>query len=317
MARRYYYPGGEKTSLEKVRNRLFRKPVPKFPRTVVIETQFGCNAGCVFCQYPQIKDQLPRGRMEMATFEKIVRECAGRPVERFILCLGNEPLLDRALEEKFALLRQFCPRSKRNLTTNASLLTPERVESLIASGCVNELFLSINGYSREVYEELMKLPFGRTMANLDSFCSWLRAHPDARESLRIRVNVVRTRRVAPEIAPMRRRWREKEGFEFHVIDLDNRGAQLDMRREDALAPDRPDMRPNTNCRRLFHTLVITWEGRAVICCVDYKREVVLGNVHEQTIDEIWNGPRATQLRKEYLAGDFTHLKPCRTCQINA
>jgi len=109
VARWYYYPGDEGNVLEKVRNRVFRKPVADFPKTILIETQFGCNAGCVFCQYPQLKDVLPRGRMSVATFEKIAKECAGRGVERFILCLDNEPLMDGSIGEKYAMLKKYCP----------------------------------------------------------------------------------------------------------------------------------------------------------------------------------------------------------------
>lgn len=315
MARQYYYPGDEKSLAEKVRNRVFRKRVPSFPKTVVIETQFGCNAGCVFCQYTELKDELPHGKMSMELFARIAKECAPFPVERFILCLDNEPLLDPQLAERFALLREHCPKSARNLTTNASVLTPERVEQLIGGGLVDELFMSINGYSKEVYEELMKLPFERTMANVDAFCSWLKAHPDVKARLRVRVNVVKTRRVAPEIPDMKRRWEDQEGFELHVIDMDNRGDQLDMKQNAAVAADAADMKPNTTCRRPFHTMVITWEGKAVLCCVDYRRDVVLGDANTTSIPDIWNGPRATQLRKEYLAGKFKNLKPCRTCKV--
>ena len=55
----------------------------------------------------------------------------------------------------------------------------------------------------------------------------------------------------------------------------------------------------------------------MLCCVDYRRAVKLGNVREHTVGEIWNGPRATQLRKEYLARDFAHLRICATCQVNS
>ena len=310
MARWYYYPGEESNVMEKVRNRLFRKPVADFPKTILIETQFGCNAGCVFCQYPQIKDDLPRGRMSVPIFEKIAKECAGRGVERFILCLDNEPLMDGSIAEKYAMLKKYCPESVRNLTTNASLLTPEKIEELLGSGLINELFLSINGESKEVYEKIMVLPFEKVFKNLEYLCKWLREHPEIKNALRVRVNTVKTRLVAPEIPAMTKRW-EAEGFEMHVIDMDNRGDQLDMK-----TMDEEEMKPNTTCRRPFHTMVLTWEGQSVICCVDYKREVKLGNVHEQSVYEIWNGPWATQLRKEYLAKDFTHLPTCATCKIN-
>lgn len=305
---------------ERLRNRVFRKPVPSFPRTVVLETQSGCNGSCVFCQYPQLKDKLPRGRMSPEIFEKIVRECAPveRPAqsphpapERFILCLGNEPLLDPLLASRYALLKRHCPESVRNLTTNASLLTAEKVEALVGAGLINELFVSVNGESKEVYERLMGLPYEQVMRNLQELCSWLRLHPDIKQKLRVRINTVRTKLVAPEISAMRRRW-EAEGFEHHVIGMDSRGDQLDL----ASVPDEA-MRPNTSCRRLFHTMVFTWEGEAVICCVDYLRAVKLGNVREQSVFEIWNSPRATTLRKEYLAQDFTHLRICATCRTNS
>ena len=310
VARWYYYPGEETNVLERVRNRVLRKPVPDFPKTILIETQFGCNAKCVFCQYPQVADVLPRGRMTNATFEKIAKECAGRGVERFILCLDNEPLMDQTLVEKYAILKKYCPESVRNLTTNASLLTPEKVEQLIGTGLVNEIFLSINGASKEVYEKIMVLPFEKVMKNLDDFCAWLRARPEIKKNLRVRVNTVKTKLVAPEVPEMTRRW-EAEGFEMHVIDMDNRGDQLDMN-----AVGQEEMKPNATCRRPFHTMVLTWEGQAVICCVDYKREVKLGNVHEQSVYEIWNGPWATQLRKEYLSQQFQNLPTCAKCTIN-
>jgi MoaA/NifB/PqqE/SkfB family radical SAM enzyme len=315
LARWYYYPGDETSVLERVRNRVFRKPVPDFPKTVLVETQFGCNAGCVFCQYPQLKDELPRGRMSTAIFEKIAKECAGRGVERFILCLDNEPLMDKSIGEKYAALKKYCPESIRNLTTNASLLTAEKIEELVGSELVNEIFLSINGESKDVYEKIMVLPFEKTMAHLDYFCKWLREHPAIKSKLRVRVNTVKTKLVAPEIPAMTKRW-EAEGFEMHVIDMDNRGDQLDMKDMAELGDDE-EMKPNTTCRRPFHTLVLTWEGQAVLCCVDYKREVKLGNVHEQSVYEIWNGPWATQLRREYLSQDFSNLPICAVCKINS
>jgi radical SAM protein with 4Fe4S-binding SPASM domain len=95
-----------------------------------------------------------------------------------------------------------------------------------------------------------------------------------------------------------------------VIDLDNRGAQLDLR---DLPGER--LRPYLSCRRPFHTLVVTWEGQAVLCCVDYMREVKLGDVHEQSVYEIWNGPWALQLRRDYLAQKFRRLPICATCKV--
>ena len=107
-------------------------------------------------------------------------------------------------------------------------------------------------------------------------------------------------------------WSQSDANFETATAWDNRGDQLELK-EVVLAEE---MKPNTTCRRPFHTMVLTWEGQAVICCVDYKREVKLGNIHEQSVYEIWNGPWATQLRKEYLAAEFENLPTCAKCTIN-
>ena len=109
----------------------------------------------------------------------------------------------------------------RNLTTNASLLTLDKVEALIGQELVNEVYLSVNGNSKDVYEKIMALPFEKVMKNLEGFCDWLRKHPEIKQKLRVRINTVKTKLVAPEVPEMTKRW-EAEGFEMHVIDMDNR-----------------------------------------------------------------------------------------------
>ncbi|MCX7805210.1 MAG: SPASM domain-containing protein [Planctomycetota bacterium] len=313
MGRKYYCDDSSAPLLTRLRNRLFRKPVPEFPKTIVIETQSGCNAGCLFCQYARIRKELPHGRMEDALFEKIIRDCAGQPVERFILCFDNEPLLDKGLAARLALVREVCPGAARNISTNASLLDEDAVETFAGSGLLTEIFLSVNGNTKETYEKAMGLPYERTFANLENFCRYLRRHPEVRKRLRVRVTAVRTELVVPELPEMKRRW-EAEGFEFHVIAMDTRGGQL--ARENWRHGGEGRLAPNVNCRRPFHTFVATWEGKAVLCCVDYRREVVLGDLTKQSVGEIWNGPVAVRCREELLRGDFSNLPICRNCMIN-
>ena len=35
---------------------------------------------------------------------------------------------------------------------------------------------------------------------------------------------------------------------------------------------------------------ILFDGVVVLCCMDWRREVVLGNVKDKSIEEIWNSP---------------------------
>ena len=45
------------------------------------------------------------------------------------------------------------------------------------------------------------------------------------------------------------------------------------------------------CPKPFVTLCITCDGTVVLCCADYAAEVVLGNLKEQKLLEIWMGSK--------------------------
>jgi len=42
--------------------------------------------------------------------------------------------------------------------------------------------------------------------------------------------------------------------------------------------------------------------------------VVVGNIREKSIAEVWNSKHFTSLIHQYFAGDFSNLEICRTCR---
>lgn len=69
------------------------------------------------------------------------------------------------------------------------------------------------------------------------------------------------------------------------------------------------------CANPFGQLVIMPPGVAVLCCADGFRQVVLGDVRHQTLEEIWYGP-AFQSVREKLAANQRHKIPlCKQCNI--
>ena len=54
------------------------------------------------------------------------------------------------------------------------------------------------------------------------------------------------------------------------------------------------------CERPFNELAITAEGLALVCCIDWKDELVAGDLNKQTINEVWNSNLLVELRKKLL-----------------
>jgi len=59
--------------------------------------------------------------------------------------------------------------------------------------------------------------------------------------------------------------------------------------------------------------VILWDGTVTVCCTDYEGTLNMGNVHEQSIEEIWTGPKWRRLRQT-MWEDVLESKTCRVCK---
>ena len=59
--------------------------------------------------------------------------------------------------------------------------------------------------------------------------------------------------------------------------------------------------------------VILWDGTVTVCCTDYEGTLNMGNVHEQSIEQIWTGPKWKRLRST-MWEDVLESKTCRVCK---
>lgn len=66
------------------------------------------------------------------------------------------------------------------------------------------------------------------------------------------------------------------------------------------------------CPRPFYQLSINYKGEAVLCCNDYFGDVVLGDVYNESIQDIWESPKLVYYRIMLADGD-RDLPLCRTC----
>lgn len=70
---------------------------------------------------------------------------------------------------------------------------------------------------------------------------------------------------------------------------------------------------NTYCARPWRQVTFLSDGTAVCACIDAARTNPLGNIHERSFDEIWNGPEYQRLRG-LIAGDRIDAEPiCQQC----
>lgn len=62
-------------------------------------------------------------------------------------------------------------------------------------------------------------------------------------------------------------------------------------------------------------MVISFDGDVLLCCHDMAREIVLGNLEQSTIYEVWNGKKFQDILTAIYAGNG--LPPdfiCKKCE---
>jgi MoaA/NifB/PqqE/SkfB family radical SAM enzyme len=308
---KYYVPNPSEAPLERFRKMLTRRPVPTFPRTIQIQTGTGCNADCIFCPYGATYDSQPKGRMEDWLFKKIIDESARFHVRRISPYLMNEPFADKHLFERIAYINEANPRAKVIITSNGSLLVPPVVERLLALGDgVHELYLSVQGIDKESYEQTMRgsMEFERTMRNIDYLVSTMRQRRLRRPHLWITMvdtDVIDARKAVAY-------WKSR-GISSKYTRLENRGGNI----ADADSFSRShQMQYFSTCTRLFKQMYIMFNGDVVLCCTDYSREQVLGNVRDKSLYGVWNGEVATEIRRKFLSDQIGELTLCGKCKID-
>ncbi|THB71159.1 MAG: radical SAM protein [Desulfovibrio sp.] len=301
----YFMPAPNQGALSRLMTRIStgKRPRPSFPRAVQIQTTSRCNAKCLFCGYNETRD-LPQGDMDDDLFTKIADECGRHFVGRVSPYLMNEPLVDKKLPQRIAYLNKVRkPGTKTKINTNGALLTEDVSEALIDAK-LRHLWISVQGIRAETYKQSMGLDLAKTLANIDTFLD-IRARKKAALP-KLTITMLHTALTDAEMDEAHAYWAERD-VRFKVHHMDNRAGK-DL---SGLAVRKPKLR--RNCSLFLKQAYILYNGDMVICCHDWRRTIVLGNVGESSIKEIWNSSHFKDLIHEYQAGDYSNLALCRTC----
>lgn len=304
----YYIPAEGESSFSQfmtwAKTKGKRRPRPSFPRAIQIQTTSFCNAKCLFCGYKHIHDKVDMGYMEEDLFRKIIDETSQHFIGRISPYLMNEPLMDKNMPERIAYIeRNKKPFTKTKINTNGALLTEDMSERLVDSG-LRHLWVSVQGYSAESYTKSMGLKKFNILDNIDRFLDIRDKKGKKRPKLSI--TTLDTTLVHDELEYAKKHWADRD-VTFKIHALDNRAGD-DI--SDLTVQKRQFRR---NCDLFLKQAYVLFNGDVIICCHDWRRTVVLGNVKEQSLKEIWNSDHFMELIRQYQAGDFTNLKICRTC----
>jgi len=279
----------------------------EFPKVVLIDTVSFCNLRCSMCFHRDMKRQ--RGFMSWGTFKKIIDEISleDKNVRVWMAFFGEALIARKNPPTIFDLIRYAKEQGLSDvvMNSNANLLDENSARSLIHSG-LDGIYIGIDAATRETYEKL------RVGGNFDVTVQ------NVNRLLELKMEMGATKpQVFTQFVEMDANHGEKEGF---IGYWSERGAIVKIRPKVSWAGkiEAPNLKlGNENrlpCHWAMQTLSITDTGKVVLCAVDLDGQYVAGDIHTQTIKEIWNGP-LKEIRKKHLEHDFHGLPEfCENCR---
>ena len=294
--------------LRYLRKNVFKNYNFNFPESIQIQTVSLCNGRCNFCPYPEVSANLTQGSMSDALFKGIIEEIRGHNLAVIYPYLMNEPLLDKGIFDKVKYIKSRAPSLPVVLNTNGLLLTDDVARLMLDSG-LDTLVVSLNAYSKENYEKMMGISYDRVYSNLENTLTFLnrkKAGPN------IMISIVRTMDNDDDIKGLIDFCR-KRGLKFFINDVENRGGNLSG--FNSLKPEEnKNNRSLKSCLRPLVQAYVLYNGDMILCCADWRRKIVLGNIQESgSIKAVWNSSRARALREMIKKREFHKISICSVC----
>lgn len=277
-----------------------------FPKAVQVQTSNKCNAACTFCPYNHTEAKKKFEIMEWKIYKKIIDECSEHNVQQILPFFLNEPLLNKELIRYINYAKEKNPNSAVKIFTNGSLLTNIKSKELLDSK-IDEVIFSFNGSTKEEYESVMKpLKFDEIKEKITNF---IRLKGKNKKPA-IAIHMLKLGLSDSSLNKIRDYW-NNIGVTVHFLKYENRAGNV----QDYNIANSTSVR-KVPCDRLLNQIYIMVNGDVVLCCADWKNEVILGNIRNQSVYSIWNDKKRMEYVMAHLESNFSDLKLCDICNFN-
>lgn len=265
-----------KTVEEKIQLLNFDGKKLPLPTEIEISESGTCNRSCSFCprSAPNFEDK--KEFISDSLHEKLCMELKELNYKGTIRYSGFvEPLIDKNIYHLVNMLRKYLPECNIEMVTNGDPLNLNRLKKLFNSG-LNRLLISAYDGKQEA-------------ENLENLCLSAKLTKD-------------------QFIIRHRYYSEEQDF---GITLSNRSGLM----ENAEYKIKPLEEPlKKQCYIPSYTFFLDYQGDVLMCPHDWGKKVILGNLNDSTLLDIWFSKRSIKIRK-MLNNSNRNFKPCNVCDV--
>ena len=286
------------------------------PFVVFADPASSCNFQCTFCPTGH-RDMIAQtgrfqGVMKLDMFQKIVDDLAEfeKPIKVLRMYKDGEPFLNKKLADMVAYAKRAKHIEYIDTTTNGTFLSPERVGPVLEAG-IDKINISVDGMTVEDYVRFtgFKFDFKKFVANV----KWLY---DNKGTCEIVV------KIPGELITEAQRQEFFDTFGDHCdrIFVENFAPcwpEFDIEQHTGVKISKgiyqQEIGDTDVCPYIFYGYSVNADGLVSSCFLDWGRKLIIGDVRQQSMKEIWNSERMNALRLQHLEGRRRQNGVCGNC----
>jgi radical SAM protein with 4Fe4S-binding SPASM domain len=271
---------------------------------------------------------LKRGFMDFKMFKKIVDDCAAFPEKIKKIKIGNhgEPTLNPDVIEMVAYARKSDCADIIEMFTNGSKLEPLINKGLVEAG-LQRINISLEGLTDQRYMEVagVKQVFQEI---IDGVRNLYETKTRLNSSLKIYVKIAdqahALKKDSTEVFVLTEE--EKKYFfdtfgpicdEIFVEKIVPQWAETQLTKQNDVSETGMYGQTINSwkevCPFIFMYMQFNCDGTVSPCTLDWPRKVVVGNVNNENVSDIWNGDSLRELQVAMLAGKRKCINFCAAC----
>ncbi len=292
------------------------------PVSISIEPTTSCNLRCPECPSGLRAFTRPTGMMKKELFESVINQLAPS-LSYLIFYFQGEPYLHPHLLEmiRFAAQKKIYTAT----STNAHYLNEEASKETVQSG-LDRLIISLDGTTQETYQSYrIGGKLDKVIEGTKNILRWKKELKSTTPHVIFQFLVVRhnehqieeVKKLAKELGVDEVKLKTAQIYDFeNGSDLIPVSEKYSRYERDQNGKYSIKNEWHNECWKMWHSCVVTWDGRVVPCCFDKDARYVLGDLNQNTFKEIWKGDQYHQFRKS-LFTSRSEIEMCRNCTEGA
>lgn len=296
-----------------------KKPIQwGLPFSISIEPTTSCNLRCPECPSGLREFTRPTGMLDAALFRKVIDD-VHLHVNYLTFYFQGEPYLHK----EFLDMVEYAGSKKiyTATSTNGHFLTDDRAKRTVESG-LNRLIISIDGTTQDTYKQYrIGGNLERVIKGAKNIIKWKNELKSSTPYVIFQFLVVKHNE--HQIEDVKNLAREIGVDEVilktaQIYDYQNGSPLIPENEEYSRYKKQADGTYTiknllaNGCWKLWHSCVVTWDGRVLPCCFDKDGKYVMGNVSLSPFKKIWWNNRYHNFRKK-IVRSRKEIDMCKNC----